>query len=110
VTSSNSNPDTTDAAGGVGPYAAHTAEELPDDLPVLLETHSGDLVHECEIGLARIHDADYLDPGSKTVIEDVDDLGDTGVYIEMTLADARDMGAAFCCDCFTKAWVESDHG
>ncbi len=74
---------------GTGPRANLSRDELDPSLTVHVETIGGDI----DTGHAVIHDPDYLTP--------------PGDYSEMTLAEALEKNADFCCDCFETAWVES---
>lgn len=75
--------------GGVGPRASTPLEELDPELPVLVEVVGED----AETGHTIIHDPDYLDPH--------------GEYVETTLAEAIDTADDFCCDCFTRAMIDT---
>lgn len=73
---------------GLGPKADKTREELDSDLRVRVEV----IGENPDTGAAVIHDPEYLEP--------------PGESMEMTLAEAREKGAMFCCDCFETAWIE----
>lgn len=77
-------------AAGLGPRADQERSELSDDLPVVVEVIGEDM----ESGLATIHDPDHSAVKSG--------------YEEMTLAEAEERGAEFCCDCFERAWLDDE--
>lgn len=74
---------------GLGPRADRSVEDLDPDLPVFVEIIGEDI----ESGVTVIHDAAYLEP--------------PGEYVEMTLEEACEIDAGFCCDCFQTAWLET---
>lgn len=74
---------------GTGPRASTPLEELDPELPVLVEI----IGQNAESGYTTIHDPDYLEP--------------QGEYVEMTLREALDTADDFCCDCFTRAMIDT---
>lgn len=64
-------------------------DELPRDLPVLVEIIGGD---DLESGYVSVHDPEYIRL--------------TDAYEKMHLADALEIANDLCVDCFTRASLE----
>lgn len=72
-----------------GPRADRSLDDLPSDLPVLVET-LGDGPEK----YTTIHDPEYDEP--------------PGECIQMPLEDALSVADGFCPDCFTTAMVQHE--